>query len=396
MLDSNEINAFALPGGYVYITRGLLGYLNSEAELAAVLGHEIGHVTARHGVRQVSSAQATSLGAGVLAVLVPELGQAGLGPSLDLLSTAVLRGYGRDHELEADGLGAEYLARAGYDASAMLDVIRVLKEHELLEQELAQLEGREARSYHGLFATHPDNDTRLQEGLAHARQQSTGGARRRDEYLARIDGLTFGPDTTRGVLESGRFLHAALGFAFDLPAGWQAQTQDQRLLASDPRQRAVLAMETRAAQGLSPAQVLSQASIGPLAQEEALSVDAYSGVLGLVQTTIGNRALPTRIACLVRDGQAIILRGIVNDPGLLGTFDPVFQKSIRSLRPLTPAERDRLRPLHLRVRRLEEETTWAALAAESPIRKLPEKQLRVLNAAQSAAVSPGKPIKLVN
>jgi len=121
VLDSPEVNAFALPGGYVYITRGILAYLNSEAELAAVLGHEIGHVTARHGVRQYTAATATGFVGAIIGVAT------GIGATQDLFNNvfgnAILSGYGRDHELESDRLGAEYLARTGYDPQAMIKVI---------------------------------------------------------------------------------------------------------------------------------------------------------------------------------------------------------------------------------------------------------------------------------
>src|SRR3972149_4360146 len=109
VVDSKEVNAFALPGGYIYITRGLLAYLNSEAELAAVLGHEIGHVTARHAVRQYTAAQLANIGATLGAVFIPGMNAAG-NQLVQLFGTALLRGYGREHELEADQLGAEYLA----------------------------------------------------------------------------------------------------------------------------------------------------------------------------------------------------------------------------------------------------------------------------------------------
>ena len=151
VLDSQEVNAFALPGGYVYITRGLLAYLNSEAELAAVLGHEIGHVASRHGVRQQSAATATGL---IAAIIAASTNVRGANDALNALGTALVRGYGREHELEADGLGAEYLARAGYDPRAMLDVIRVLKNQESFEKQLAKKEDREPRIYHGVFARH--------------------------------------------------------------------------------------------------------------------------------------------------------------------------------------------------------------------------------------------------
>ncbi|MGH8245507.1 MAG: M48 family metalloprotease, partial [Gammaproteobacteria bacterium] len=158
VLDSREVNAFALPGGYIYITRGLMSYLNTEAQLAAVLGHEVGHVTARHAVRQHSASQLTSIGTAIGAAFIPGLGQAGY-QLAGVLSTALLRGYGREHELEADRLGAEYLARSGYDSGAMLEVVKALKSQELFEFKLAKAEGREPHVYHGLFSTHPDSDT---------------------------------------------------------------------------------------------------------------------------------------------------------------------------------------------------------------------------------------------
>jgi predicted Zn-dependent protease len=138
VLDSPVINAFALPGGYIYITRGLMAYLNSEAELAAVLGHEIGHVTARHGVRQQSAAQAANLGYTLGAILLPQLRNRSSQQLFNVLGGALLSGYGREHELEADALGAEYLARTGYDSRAMIDVIRVLKNQEVFAAEQAK------------------------------------------------------------------------------------------------------------------------------------------------------------------------------------------------------------------------------------------------------------------
>ncbi len=121
VIDSPDINAFALPGGYIYIHRGLIAYLGSEAELAAVLGHEVGHVTARHSVRQQSQASAWNILGQAVAI---GTGVGAAGDLANVLGTAFVRGYGRDMELEADGLGAQYLARAGYDPTAMIQVVR--------------------------------------------------------------------------------------------------------------------------------------------------------------------------------------------------------------------------------------------------------------------------------
>ena len=162
LLDSTQVNAFALPGGYIYITRGLLVYLNSEAELAAVLGHELGHVTARHSVRQHSMSTTTNL---LGALIGAASGVQGVGQLTNMIGTGIVRGYGREHELEADGLGVEYLARAGYDPAAMEKVITTLKNQELFDKKVAREQGREPRAYHGVFSTHPANDTRLQQVL---------------------------------------------------------------------------------------------------------------------------------------------------------------------------------------------------------------------------------------
>ena len=146
VLDSPVINAFALPGGYIYITRGMMAYLNSEAELAAVLGHEIGHVTARHGVRQQSAAQAASLGYTLGAILLPGLRTAGAQDLFNVFGGALLSGYGREHELESDRLGAEYLARSGYPSEAMIEVIGVLKDQATFAEALST-----AYRWHGVW-----------------------------------------------------------------------------------------------------------------------------------------------------------------------------------------------------------------------------------------------------
>jgi predicted Zn-dependent protease len=177
VLDSPEVNAFALPGGYIYITRGIMAYINSEAELAAVLGHELGHVTARHGVQQYSKAMATSIGMTLATIFVPELQTDVSQQLMNILGNALLSGYGREHELEADRLGAEYLARTSYEPRAMTDVIGILKNQEEFEKERAQKEGREPRVYHGVFASHPSADTRLQQVVAAADQYKKDGTK---------------------------------------------------------------------------------------------------------------------------------------------------------------------------------------------------------------------------
>ncbi len=185
ILDDPNVNAFALPGGYVYITTGLMAYLNSEGELAGVLGHEIGHVTARHGVQQTSAGMAANVLVGLLSKKA-----GGNSKVLNQLGNAMLSGYGRQHELQADRLGAEYLARVGYSPKNMIDVIGVLKAQEMYA---SNQQGRSGGSYHGLFATHPSNDQRLQEVVNAAKNIPSAGSRapNRNAYLRQINGLKF-------------------------------------------------------------------------------------------------------------------------------------------------------------------------------------------------------------
>jgi len=245
VLDGPEVNAFALPGGYVYITRGILAYINSEAELAAVLGHEIGHVTARHGVRQHSAATATGV---VGAILGAATGIQGTQDLFNVFGNAILSGYGRDHELESDRLGAEYLARTGYDPQAMIGVIGILKNQEEFEKKRAAAEKRPARIYHGVFASHPSADKRLQEVVAEADKFKTLSAPsiKREEYFKRIDKLAFGDGAREGIRHGRLFYHRDLDLALTFPEGWHIENSPDAIASWPPQKEALILIKKRA------------------------------------------------------------------------------------------------------------------------------------------------------
>ncbi len=239
VLDTPEINAFALPGGYIYITRGIMAYLDSEAELAGVLGHEIGHVTARHSVRQQSGQMAS----GLLSILLTAVtGQSAIGDISQQIGTGLVRGYGREHELEADRLGAEYLHKCGYNPETMLEVIGVLKDQEVYETALAKKEGREPNIYHGVFSTHPRNDDRLKTVVRAAKKLSSKTYRDSNQpaYRGLIEGMTWGPSPKQGVVKDNRFAHPELRFALQLPAGWRVRNNTDYLMARDMDSGAVV------------------------------------------------------------------------------------------------------------------------------------------------------------
>src|SRR5690606_12080383 len=246
VLDSQDINAFTTGGGFVYITRGIMTYLNSEAELAAVLGHEIGHITARHPVRQQSQSTLAGLGAAAVGIFT---GSGDLANLANYAGAALVRGYGRDQELEADRLGAEYLVGIGYKPDHMIDVVRLLKNQELFELQRAREEKREPRVYHGVFSTHPDNDQRLRE-VVKAAGKFEGGADEedsgRERYLKMIEGLPVGTSRAQGVFKGNRFYHANLGLTLAFPSGWNVENRADRLIAASPQKDSILQMQTQA------------------------------------------------------------------------------------------------------------------------------------------------------
>ncbi|GAB3765681.1 M48 family metalloprotease [Ramlibacter monticola] len=240
VLDSPEINAFALPGGYVYVTRGIMAYLESEAELAGVMGHEIGHVTARHGAQRATREKTAGIGVMAATVLGAVLEVGGLSGATNLASqvsqtaaAGFIASYSRDQESQADELGAEYLSRNRYDPQNMVDVIRVLKNQEQFAIDAAKAEGKQAPSGSNWLASHPANDKRLagikafaarykgQEGYA-----DDGRAR----YLQAIAGMTFGESAEQGFVRGRDFFHEPLGIALTAPQGWKIQNSAEAVV----------------------------------------------------------------------------------------------------------------------------------------------------------------------
>lgn len=383
VLDSEEVNAFALPGGYVYITRGIMAYLNSEAELTAVLGHEVGHVTARHGVRQQTGATAAGVGATLIGILT---GSGDLANLANMAGTALVRGYGRDMELEADRIGAEYLDRLGYSPEAMIDVVRLLKNQEMLEVQLARQEGREPRVYHGVFSTHPDNDTRLREVVTAARKAGGSGESRpagRDTYLQRIAGLPLGPSREQGVVRGSRFYHGTLGITLAFPSGWTVQNQQTKVVAVNAQQDAFLQLTAvPPATGAKPQDVLTASLKGvPLSGGESLTVNGlqgYTAVARDVGLPWGNRG-PARAAVVYFNGLAYVFTGATRLNAAFAGGDAVMLSSIKTFRRLRDNELRLAEPSRIKLLKATPGTRIEDLAASSPIEKYPTERLRLLN-----------------
>jgi predicted Zn-dependent protease len=379
VLDSQMVNAFALPGGYIYITRGILAYLNSEAELAAVLGHEVGHVTARHAVRQHSANTAAGVAGAVLGAAT------GVPASQDLfnvLGKAMLSGYGREHELESDRLGAQYLARTGYDPQAMLEVIGVLKDQELFERERARDEGREPRTYHGVFASHPENDERLQEVVKQASELTITGTPRigRKALLDHLEGLAFGASENEGIVAGEHFYHKPLDVGLDFPGGWSIDNRSDRLVATAPNQAAIvqLAVAPRPLR-VTPRQFLQRQGVRNPQRGESLNLTGFETYAAVAPTATSVGQRNARYIVLYDNDHAYLFTGISRSADNQRQFDERFKDVARSFHRLSAAEKKRAAGLRLHLFKAGPETRIEALARQSAIPEQAEAQLRLLN-----------------
>ena len=394
VVDSPDVNAFALPGGYIYITRGIMAYMNSEAELAGVLGHEIGHVTARHSVQQLSAHTAANVGVTILQIFVPQAGSALGSNVINILGGSLLSGYGREHELEADRLGAEYLARTGYDPQAMVKVVGILKNQELFDAEVAKAEGRQPRAYHGLFASHPDNDTRLQQVVGEAtrfKQPTTHTGQ--EEFLRRTDHMIYADGPKQGVLRNHHFYHAELGLAVSFPAGWQARNRPQNVVATSPQGEAIIDMRAGGAAKGTPAEVLRRA-LKLSSSEEVTSTTVNGMQAAIANTSVGGR--PTRAACMFHGKGAFLVAGQARTAEGFKQYESDIQATIMSFREITDEERALARPLRLRVITASPGLTFTALARRAPLGRFAEGHLRVINGMYPTGEPvAGQPLKII-
>jgi predicted Zn-dependent protease len=382
VLDSEEINAFTPGGGYVYVTRGIMNYLNSEAELEAVLGHEIGHINARHPVRQQTQSTLSNIGAAAVGIVTGSGDLAGLA---NYAGAALITGYGRDMELEADALGAEYLAKTGQDPEHMIDVVRLLKNQEMFEVQRARQENRKPHIYHGVFSTHPDNDERLREVVKAAEKiekPTTLADAGRDRYLQAIQGLPVGASRAQGVLKGNRFYHAHLGFTFAMPSGWTVENQADRLLAVSPRKDSVLQMRTMAPPpNTSPQQFLSRVlagkNAGPGEAIEVNGLQGYTAVVRSERTDFG--VVPARYAVIYHNNLAYVFAGASKSSNNVPAADALFMSSVKTFRRLKNNEFQLAEPYKVKIIRADANTRIADLAKASPIKEYPAELLRLMN-----------------
>ncbi|NCP13901.1 MAG: M48 family metalloprotease [Sphingomonadales bacterium] len=395
LLNSPVHNAFAVPGGYVYTTRQLVTLMNNEAELAGVLGHEVGHVAARHSQRRQQNAQQNSLLGGGLAILSGILlGDSSLG---NTISRGVLQGsqmltlsFSRQQELEADDLGIQYLAKAGYDQRAMGTVLASLAAQNALD---ARLAGRNA-SVPEWASTHPDPASRVQSALAKA---GAGGVTNRDTFLARVDGLLYGDDPAQGMIEGSTFIHPELRLAFTAPQGFYMVNGTRAVSINGQGGQAQMTLaayngnlETYVRQQFTAAGGQNN-NLAP-AQLERTTVNGLPAVYGTARVNNGQSQVDIVVFAYEFARDRAYHFTAIAPAGRAGTFNSMFQ----SMRRITQTEATSVVPKKLQVVTVARGDTVASLSRRMAYPAAQEERFRVLNALGSGEdLTAGQKVKLV-
>ena len=400
ILNDDMINAFAVPGGYVYVTRGMLMHMNSESELAAVLGHEVAHITERHTFRSQSRGKMLDVASQVAAIAT---GTPGIYQIGDMFGGVLLLGFSREFELEADQVGAQYMAKAGYSPEAMLKTIEILKSKDRIEMAQAKIEKREPRVYHGFLSTHPDHDTRYKEAVRESSKLVVDYDEfiQADEFLQQLNGMAYGSSRQVGVVRKSTFYHPKLGIKLTFPQGWRIEPTDRGIQALSVTADAAFVLQTsRMAKNVKPRDYLEKSLGYNIREGREVTISKMPGFLGIADradSPYGPR--PTRLAMLTdtRKRLVYILAGSGQFDLKKIASDRDFIATIFSFDVMDSDDRKVAKVPKIQVVRAEEGTTMASLAEQSPITNYALDKLGVMNGLYpNGEPEPGQLIKIVD
>ncbi|MGH7509581.1 MAG: M48 family metalloprotease [Gemmatimonadales bacterium] len=369
VVDDAAVNAFAIPGGFIYVTRGLMGAINSEAELASVLGHEIGHVTHRHSVQQISKAQLAQLGLGIGSIISSDIAKFGqlAGVGLNLLFLK----YGRDAENQADQSGLRYALQQNYDVREMPKVFETLSR-------MSQAGG--GGRLPEWLSTHPDPESRIErtQKMLDTIQIPSRAIVDREDYLRHVQGMTFGEDPRQGYFEGSRFYHPEMRFQLTFPGDWKRQNLPQAVVAVSPSEDAIIQL------GLAGESSPQQAARQFLSQEGVQAGNSSTtNINGLPATSSYFRAQTEQgnieglVSFIAHGGQTFGLMGYTA-AGNLNSYDRVFQNTIRSFSELRDASKINVQPARLEVVKVPRQMTLEQFNAQYPS-TISIEQLAIIN-----------------
>jgi len=392
IVDVPAVNAFAVPGGFIYITRGILPFLDSEAELAGVIGHEIGHVTARHSAQQYTRQITGQAGLVALGIFVP-----GARPFGDLAGQALgvlFLKYGRGDELQADELGARYESTTGWDPAAIPEFLTTLGR-------LDEAAG-DRRGVPNWLSTHPDPLSRVKDIQPTVEKLKAGRSNfstNREPFIQRIDGVLYGDNPEQGIARGSTFLHPVMRFRIDFPTGWEIANSPQQVVAKAPGADVFMVLqlvEKPEGRNIQEISVNSMSSAGFRTVDGArTTINGLDAFLGVYQGQIeGLGSVTMRAAHIAYDGKVYVVGGLASAQAFQQA-DSAVTASIRTFRSLSPAEAENIRPNRVDLYVVRAGDTWASIAERSGGVISPA-TLAVMNKANPGSVpQPGSRIKIV-
>ena len=345
VMDSPVVNAFAIPGGYVYVTRGILAYLEDEAALAGVMGHEIGHVAARHSVEQMSQAQLLQIGLGLGAALSETFAQYA-GIAQQGLGLLFLK-FGRDDEREADRLGVEYATRIGYDTHSMAEFFTVLD----------RMSSANGPGLPDFLSTHPNPRERVARvgQLTEEWEKKINApeyVKNRDAYLDHINGLVFGNDPRQGFVENNVFYHPGLKFQFPTPAGWKVNNLPTQVqMVAEKQAAAIIFKLDEAKTPAAAADVFIQNNKLRVESRKTLKVHGAPAV-ELTGIVAGARDTIKVMSYFIRGERGVYNFVGYSSPTGFTAYAPVFRKTMSGLRRLSDRDKLNRQPLRVHIRAL--------------------------------------------
>jgi predicted Zn-dependent protease len=393
VVDSPAVNAFALPGGYIYLTRGILPFLDNEAQMAGVLSHEIGHVTARHAAQQYTKATTAGVGVTLLSIFVPEARPL-QGLTEQALGVLFLK-YGRDDELQADRLGVQYAARGGWDPRGVAGMLTTL-------ERLDEASG-ERRGVPNWLSTHPAPADRVQKVQAAIENVAVpvGTSGRTDEadFQKQIDGIVFGDSPREGIVRGNTFLHPDLRFALSFPEGWNVQNTQAQVLAKAPERDDYMLLQLVQTPSGSIEQIarsgMANAGFRQLDGQPASinGMDAYVGTYQGNVEGLGN--IVTLAAHIVHERSVYVFAGLA-PPGDFESVQRQFTSSIQSFRALSRSEAAEIRPNRVDLYTVRDGDSWQSIAERTGRGTLKPSTLAIMNDYEPAQPPrPGDRIKVV-
>ena len=393
IVDSPAINAFALPGGYVYITRGILPYLDDESELAGVLGHEIGHVTARHTAQAYTRQQEAGIGLAILSIFVP-----GTQPFSDLSASGLgvlFLKNGRDAELEADRLGVEYASDAGWDPQGVPRFLETLHRVDALSE----------RGVPNWLSTHPDPGNRVEKSTPVAAKFASADAHtvNRNEYLEHINGVVVGDNPKDGIVRGNVFVHPMIRMEVTFPEGWDVMNSAEQVMAREPGTNHYMVLQeverpagnSRATLGDTAIAAMRKAGYKSVEGhvERVNGLDAYVGTYHGQAKGVGDVTMKAAHIALGR--QVFVIAGFAPDKEFT-LVDRDLTPAINSFRELSTTEAARVRPNKLDFYTVKQGDSWQSIAARQGKGIVNAATLAIMNDHQvSAQPEVGMRVKIV-